>query len=484
MPEASVKLPSLPLRGSAVAGRESGREEGEAETNRTTTTGRRSIRRFSLSFDKEGLEGDDAKEKGKREEKLDLYAESFKQQEEATSLPSRNPESRRKIESSSLPAASVIMTEVNREKVKRVLLQREDEREADDLILVLSFLKGVKAFTKLPWEKQIDMCAVMTYHKCEPNEVVFLQGEKGTHFYIIINGEIVLYRKEKERRVADTKKAQDSTNEVHDDSVDSENEEAENSKILEQSRILMRLHEGESFGDLALMNDAPRMASAVAGENGGAELIAISSVDYNSILKDWSEKIATQKLSFLAKVPVLMGLSQQTLQRLATDFLPCKFKDGDIIFKQGDSPDYVYVIISGKCRLTKTVKLVKEAALDAARKPQAQQGNLFQSQHRRLSKEGIESASNLHTITKTFDMSELSGREIFGETEVLDNSFRRVSEVGMVFQPCVHGNYILLLQTVGDIGSVCWLDEGSENIQAALLGKAARFAAVEAPRVR
>lgn len=68
-------------------------------------------------------------------------------------------------------------------------------------------------------------------------------------------------------------------------------------------------------------------------------------------------------VALLKKVPLFEGLTNQQLQRIATQAISKSFEGSATIFKEGDPGDAMYVIAEGKVRISKQVPGIGEEAL-------------------------------------------------------------------------------------------------------------------------
>jgi len=111
-----------------------------------------------------------------------------------------------------------------------------------------ALLKGIYLFRELS-PKETDLVISISKEKMyKKNVVIFKEGEKGDAFYVVVSGTV---------RISTI--------------VPGVGEEA-----------LTVLHSGEYFGEMALIDDAPRSASAIANED--TILISISKGDFENLL--------------------------------------------------------------------------------------------------------------------------------------------------------------------------------------------------------
>ncbi|MBL4889060.1 MAG: cyclic nucleotide-binding domain-containing protein [Candidatus Lindowbacteria bacterium] len=109
-----------------------------------------------------------------------------------------------------------------------------------------------------------------------PDSLIFLEENRGEEMYIIIAGEVEILKTYKEKTLFDGKP-------IGFDSV---------------SEVLNVLGPGDFFGEMALLNDAPRMATARARTN--VEVIVMSRFDLENLMMP-SPRIAIQMMRSIAE---------------------------------------------------------------------------------------------------------------------------------------------------------------------------------------
>ncbi|CAG09962.1 unnamed protein product, partial [Tetraodon nigroviridis] len=127
------------------------------------------------------------------------------------------------------------------------LTRRPSERTADDLEIIYEELLHIKALSHLSTTVKRQLAGVLIFEShTKAGTVLFSQGEEGTSWYIILKGSVnvVIYGK----------------------------------------GVVCTLHEGDDFGKLALVNDAPRAASIVLRED-NCHFLRVDKEDFNRILR-------------------------------------------------------------------------------------------------------------------------------------------------------------------------------------------------------
>jgi hypothetical protein len=81
------------------------------------------------------------------------------------------------------------------ERVKLSLIKPEASRTAKDYKTLLAFTEEIAFFGKYDKETVEEMCRIMRYELAVPGSIIFRKGDAGDKFYIILSGEVGIYRK-------------------------------------------------------------------------------------------------------------------------------------------------------------------------------------------------------------------------------------------------------------------------------------------------
>jgi CRP-like cAMP-binding protein len=79
--------------------------------------------------------------------------------------------------------------------------------------------------------------------------------------------------------------------------------------------------------------------------------------------------MASEKADFLKTVSLFSHLKEEELQRLASKSHYCAFKFGNVIIREGEQDDRLYILISGKVNVFKSYRTKKEKCLRTLEPP-------------------------------------------------------------------------------------------------------------------
>ncbi|KAJ3361177.1 hypothetical protein GGF32_007732 [Allomyces javanicus] len=199
--------------------------------------------------------------------------------------------------------------------VEKVVIPKTDEqRERIQAAVSTNFL-----FRHLDDEQYADVIDAMAEVPVAEGETIIQQGGVGDFFYIVETGTLDVF-------------------------VTRAGDDEEPTKVADYGP-------GGSFGELALMYNAPRAATVTATSD--CVLWALDRMTFRRILLDHTARKRRMYETFLEEVPLLSSLEPYERHKIADALESVTFNDGDAVVRQGDPGDKFYLIESGDADVVK-----------------------------------------------------------------------------------------------------------------------------------
>lgn len=146
----------------------------------------------------------------------------------------------------------------------------------------------------------------------------------------------------------------------HGEKVITQGEEGDNFYFIEKgnfvvnkdSKDIVTLGPGDTFGQLALMYGSPRAASVISCDNDSI-LYQVDRSTFRSIVIDLSYQKRLLYEQFLRGIPLLETLMDQEIFRVCDALQPVFFEAGVPVVKEGEMGTTFYIIESGEAIVTK-----------------------------------------------------------------------------------------------------------------------------------
>lgn len=194
----------------------------------------------------------------------------------------------------------------------REVAMRQEARLMEERI---AFLEGIELFSKLMRSSLEKIAEVMVLRSYNTGERIIRQGDAGDAFYMIQQGRAVV-----------TQTSTFSTS---------------------SGTELARLGPGKYFGELALIEDAPRKATVTA--TSACKCWTLDRHNFKFLFGSMAAAVnESVGIKMLQKVKILEALTEAQLQAVARCLVSKEFTEGEVIIKQGDVGDCFYLISSGE----------------------------------------------------------------------------------------------------------------------------------------
>lgn len=147
---------------------------------------------------------------------------------------------------------------------KALNIIKNDNKDLEDEKLILNAINKIQFLKEFDESIKYKLISNMMFCKINANVTLFEEGIYGRYFYIIKLGLC---------------------------------------KLLIKNELKVRFNEGDSFGDLALMYDAPRTACVISESE--LELWILDREKYKNIINEINVKIFEENKNFIKSIPVL-----------------------------------------------------------------------------------------------------------------------------------------------------------------------------------
>ncbi|CAK93877.1 unnamed protein product (macronuclear) [Paramecium tetraurelia] len=259
-----------------------------------------------------------------------------------------------------------------REVSTEILQKPSKNRNQNDIKILQLATQNIKFFQEILQEESI---AVL--HRClqriqleiyPESTIVFEKGDKGKDFYIILSGSVGIYiysnniELHQQNKLPIRQAIKEQVNQLIESGIRPKKEHPlELRKILLYEKIkklfkVNELHDGDSFGERALINEAARLATVVCETE--CFFGVLNKQDYREILQQAQSEKILQQITELQSVQGFQGMSRKLLTILLYAFQSQEHRYRDIIYKQGSiNKNEIYLILSGEYIITQDQKI-------------------------------------------------------------------------------------------------------------------------------
>lgn len=191
--------------------------------------------------------------------------------------------------------------------VKVIIPKTQEQRKRIQVSISNNFL-----FKNLDEEQYTDVVNAMSEKRAVNGDIVIKQGGVGDFFYVVETGTLDIF-------------------------------------ISKNGNPPIKVGDygpGASFGELALMYNAPRAATIVATSD--CILWALDRITFRKILMENTSRKRKMYEIFLEEVPLLQSLEPYERHKIADALESVTYNDGEIVIKQGDVGENFYLMESGE----------------------------------------------------------------------------------------------------------------------------------------
>ena len=218
-----------------------------------------------------------------------------------SSLMLRQTQKTKKIEKPPIKKLKEEQIKENFPILKTKNLEKEDSNLIENCLITHFFMKILNK------QARDAIIQEMSLVKVKENTYIFEQGNIGNYFYILKKGKVHLII---------------------------------NNKVVRELKI------GESFGELALLHDAPRSASILAVTD--CLLWTLERKSFRKIIDHITKINYEENVRFIDSIPILSHIEQYQKTILSSSLLKEEFEPKTLIVKKGELATCIYIIKSGE----------------------------------------------------------------------------------------------------------------------------------------
>ncbi|XP_041462318.1 uncharacterized protein LOC121413512 isoform X1 [Lytechinus variegatus] len=215
------------------------------------------------------------------------------------------------------------------QEVKHILSSPSYFRTKEQLGVALIGLQTMKSFAEYPLHMQEKLVKVAWYEFIPPKRVIIRQGHYAENFYFVICGSVVV-------------------------TILSNNPDTGESSL----RTVAVLRRGSSFGEIAILHHGRR--TATVSSQGPVHLLAITREDFFDIFMRGQEPgQEPEHVKFLRQINFMKYWPIEILKQHPEMCLFHFYKRGQVIVKDSEKSEWIYVVKSGTCQVLMQLKAVK-----------------------------------------------------------------------------------------------------------------------------
>nr|AAM22643.1 cGMP-dependent protein kinase [Eimeria maxima] len=222
-------------------------------------------------------------------------------------------------------AQKAIMQQDDTQAEDARLLNHLEKREKtdSDLSLIRSSLSGNLVCSSLNDSEVEALANAVQFFTFAKGDIVTKQGENGSYFFIVHSGEF---------------------------------------EVIVNEKVVNKIVQGQAFGEISLIHNSARTAT-IKTLSDQAALWGVQRQVFRETLKQLSSRNFAENRQFLASVEFFQMLTEAQKNVITNALVVQSFKPGQPIVKEGEKGDILYIIKSGKARVSikgKDVRLLQK----------------------------------------------------------------------------------------------------------------------------
>ncbi|XP_062574782.1 cyclic nucleotide-binding domain-containing protein 2-like [Saccostrea cucullata] len=202
-----------------------------------------------------------------------------------------------------------------------------DTRSERDCRRIHALLRGLKSFDKFTERIQLYMCRAFRYQSVEPGRVILRRGHVGINFYFIYSGSVF----------------------VNVEDIDSKGDHFEKTETV--------LARGDSFGELALLQDIRRTATITCRET--CEVLVVDKETFAKVCPSIFQEELEEKEKFLSQLTLFNSKywTKDMMRALCNDAQIQEYKTNKVVATDKRDEKWIYICMQGKGQVIRRLLL-------------------------------------------------------------------------------------------------------------------------------
>eukprot|EP01033_Poteriospumella_lacustris_P001057 gene1057-765_t len=205
-------------------------------------------------------------------------------------------------------------------EISEILNIPVSKRSQDQNSKLIHWLMSVwQTANQMGFKRCGSMFKEFNYNIFQPNENIITEGERGLTFYIIISGTTVVSK--------------------------------------EGIGVVGQLGKGKSFGEIALTQGKDLRTATVTAQT-RVEVLSLHKQNYDIFVRDILEMERRENFQLLANCTLFKNWAKGKIEKMCNTCTRRSFEDGQYIFRQGDPPGDLLIIVEGGVSIFKELVII------------------------------------------------------------------------------------------------------------------------------
>ncbi|ESP03204.1 hypothetical protein LOTGIDRAFT_171689 [Lottia gigantea] len=229
----------------------------------------------------------------------------------------------------------------------RILETPPHLRTEQDCRKIHNLMRGMQSFDKFTENIQFSLCRAFTYQCVTEGRVILRKGHVGYNFYFVFSGSAF----------------------VNVEDVNSSGE-----KFVKTEAVVKK---GDSFGELALLQNVTRTATVAVRET--IELLVVHQDVFANVCPQIFEQELCEKEEFLRRLPIFTEKwwPKEALRNLCLESQIQEFSINKLIVRDSRKDNWIYIGMEGKAQIIRCLTLEDDGLKDKARAAKRRQSQFI-----------------------------------------------------------------------------------------------------------